>query len=1012
MPPKKSTAASNSTSKPLRSKLGTINDDMEDIVEQAKVLEQNQKHEKDLQTLCESFIKGQGTIYVLEVGNKVQTDDGIQDNDPEYLEHAWNPRTIGKSAVTKFLSSSGGIHRIFPKSQEYAITIAVSPSLLNTNTLATYQSHEFPNINFKVHNNSNIYIFNGHHRIAGWKVVHQQLLSQLHTYEHLLKGGFSVASDNDTPEIIEARTNVGELKEQLFKEGGWGAVVLDYDAIVSHSRAEEIKAFWARNLGHFHVPDSAQDMLQMILRAVRSMPPQRGFDFLESQLNRSDKVDQNKLRPLIKNPRLLFIFSELMTLPMFEDIKLVNFHKLDKWRNMVPCWLNIFLNFARDSYRFVAFPTEQKLESITDVKDCGACTTQYAFGFLDTSFHDIIDDAYRTHLALVFLAFGAPDGSIKVKGEERGNWTTSFAVYRVDVLEKLTEWAQGPNRPQEYRAHFSVLVDRITYILDKACQEYPSISKLNVPIPLACNTFIQDLGQDLYKWEGPMFEFLALFEPTIAMRYGYKKKFTAPFDIFELFNNFATMPTGGISSDDDWIMNTPEIDETISEIWASLFLARYTVISAVKTLHSQRKNSWEPLKAADVKPDSQSMDVHLALGLVEVLNIWVKEQREIEVKLTKGLSKEQLSFLDGDSVNPKKYGCILLSSHYPWSAQFSSTPHQHHIGVAISTMQLHRDKGVYQQYLGEDIVWALFSKILGLLHKIAPSFQPWHGVSQEEDRVRNQTQVILQQSLCKQSIGTLLGATMAQSTSAINERYRAGLKQITKVVEDIAVYNHDGQKYISYDVITKLEEFYQTLAKECVHQAFQFEQHKNYLPPEQINRSELDHILKSRLDISFPLPNIEVMSQLQRCSFGNQAIEQEQRKQEIKAQKVIDDKAKKRASKRNTVAEDEAIEHFDPSGSTQKRARVAEDEAIEHFGPSGSTQKHPRVLSSESVSPKKRGKHHGTNSSSDEVMGNAYVGKGKEKEQVWAPDSGEDHDMDQEDAANTGSSDSPPAQSP
>ena len=38
---------------------------------------------------------------------------------------------------------------------------------------------------------------------------------------------------------------------------------------------------------------------------------------------------------LIKNPLLLFIFAELMTLPMFEDIKLINFHKLDKWRNIL-----------------------------------------------------------------------------------------------------------------------------------------------------------------------------------------------------------------------------------------------------------------------------------------------------------------------------------------------------------------------------------------------------------------------------------------------------------------------------------------------------------------------------------------------------------------------------------------------------------------------------------------------------------------------------------------------------
>lgn len=276
------------------------------------------------------------------------------------------------------------------------------------------------------------------------------------------------------------------------------------DAIVSHPRSEEIKAFWARNLGHFHIPDTAQDMLQMILRAVRSMSPEDGFEFLESQISRSSKADQTKLRPLIKNPRLLLVFSELMSLPMFEDIKLVNFHKLDKWRNMVPCWLNTFLSFARDSYRFLAYPTQDKLDSITNVKDCDACTTKYAFGFLNTSFHDIIDDAYKNHLAPIFPAFG--DGVVEINGEEKGNWTSSFVDYRKEVLENLSNWAQDPENDEEYRDHYYVLVERVTYILDKAFQEYPYISKLCLPIPLASNTFIQDLGSDLYQYESPMFE--------------------------------------------------------------------------------------------------------------------------------------------------------------------------------------------------------------------------------------------------------------------------------------------------------------------------------------------------------------------------------------------------------------------------------------------------------------------------------------------------------------------------
>jgi len=203
---------------------------MENIVEQAELLKEKQRSEKNLQTLCESFIKGQGSIYVLEDGNKIQTDDGIQDNGPEYLEHKWNQRTIGKAAIDLFINSNGGSHRIFPKFQEYAITLAVSSSLLDGITLSTYKSCDFPNITFNTNdnNNSNIYIVNGHHRIAAWKSVHQQQISQLQSYENLLKGKYAVASDDETPEIRAARINLGKLKVKLFAEGGWGAVILDF----------------------------------------------------------------------------------------------------------------------------------------------------------------------------------------------------------------------------------------------------------------------------------------------------------------------------------------------------------------------------------------------------------------------------------------------------------------------------------------------------------------------------------------------------------------------------------------------------------------------------------------------------------------------------------------------------------------------------------------------------------------------------------------------------------------
>jgi hypothetical protein len=208
--------------------LAPVNEEMDQILQQSKELEEKQKLEMEMQTLCESFIKGQGSLYVLEDGNKIETDNGIEDNGPEYVERSWNERTIGKAMIESFLSVGGGGHRIFPKFQEYAITIAVSSSLMNYDTLAKYQSHDFPNITFKSDNNGSVYIINGHHQIAAWKRVHNALLLQQQKYVNIMKGRFAVDSDGDTSEIIEARANLAELKKKLFKEGGWGAVVLDY----------------------------------------------------------------------------------------------------------------------------------------------------------------------------------------------------------------------------------------------------------------------------------------------------------------------------------------------------------------------------------------------------------------------------------------------------------------------------------------------------------------------------------------------------------------------------------------------------------------------------------------------------------------------------------------------------------------------------------------------------------------------------------------------------------------
>jgi hypothetical protein len=278
-------------------------------------------------------------------------------------------------------------------------------------------------------------------------------------------------------------------------------------------------------------------------------------------------------------------------------------------------------------------------------------------------------------------------------------------------------------------------------------------------------------------------------------------------------------------------------------------------------LHSNRKqHTWNPLKASELsgKVESEDINVNVGLGLTEFLNAWVKKQHEVECKLTKGLTSEQKAFLVDRKINKKKYGCvlppssavmpeisefkftktnnlgkngreeilqclqILKSSRYSWSAQCSSTPNQHHIGIAISTMQLHKDKQpIYQYYLGEDVVRELFFKVLGLIRQLAPSFQPWHGISASEHCQSNPIQVLVQESTHHNAIGPLLGATMAERTAAINQKYQIGLKQVDKAISNMVVCEHDGQRYINKGVHEKLRDLYR-VSHYNIHQFYHY----------------------------------------------------------------------------------------------------------------------------------------------------------------------------------------------
>ena len=201
-----------------------------------------QKHQQELQDLAETFIKGQGTIYVLEACNKMKTSNGIVDNGPEYIEHMWNSRKTNQSDVNNLVKTAAGGHMMYPKFQEHAIIIAASISLVKDIALSKYKSHDFPQIVFNDKEEEEeedeedeedeeaagkICIINGHHRIAAWKQLHKDLLAQLHGYEKMLKET-GACIDSDPLKVEEAHNHVKSLRQHLYAEGGWGAIVLDY----------------------------------------------------------------------------------------------------------------------------------------------------------------------------------------------------------------------------------------------------------------------------------------------------------------------------------------------------------------------------------------------------------------------------------------------------------------------------------------------------------------------------------------------------------------------------------------------------------------------------------------------------------------------------------------------------------------------------------------------------------------------------------------------------------------
>jgi hypothetical protein len=132
--------------------------------------------------------------------------------------------------------------------------------------------------------------------------------------------------------------------------------------------------------------------------------------------------------------------------------------------------------------------------------------------------------------------------------------------------------------------------------------------------------------------------------------------------------------------------------------------------------------------------------------------------------------------------------------------QCQSTTNQHNVTIAVGVIQLHRDlDNIYKKFLGENIIWKTFVEDLVQVHKMAPHFSPWHGVL-TANRQENKTQMVRALTHKKENIGAVVGAGMATTIVAINDRYRVGIEKVISAVHGMAPHTEDGKISISVNV--------------------------------------------------------------------------------------------------------------------------------------------------------------------------------------------------------------------
>jgi hypothetical protein len=129
-----------------------------------KELKEDSGKMKELEDRLPEFYLGQGAVYVIEDQNMILQKDALVPNGPKFAFHQWNMRPTLESNVESFYKITDNGKQLAPMLQEHALIFAISPELVDVDSLAKYQTGKFPPVKFKSQEGK-IEVVAGHHRI-------------------------------------------------------------------------------------------------------------------------------------------------------------------------------------------------------------------------------------------------------------------------------------------------------------------------------------------------------------------------------------------------------------------------------------------------------------------------------------------------------------------------------------------------------------------------------------------------------------------------------------------------------------------------------------------------------------------------------------------------------------------------------------------------------------------------------------------------------------------------------